>query len=109
MAYYYFNKCDSKSVVEIEELANNLGLEEVDSFPPIRVWKGNIFQRKKEFDRHALLTYLPESKFPLAFQTAPEVTHEQEDVKNLVQKIIQITNSTGIKGFISNYNLIEFK
>ncbi len=109
MSYYGFNKCKEECLPQLEELASQLGLKKTYCVLPSINWNGDIFKRRKKFDKQALMVYDPRANSQLMFQTAPDVTHKQDDVKSVLQKLIEITGATEVNNLFIPYNLDEFR
>jgi len=109
MPYYYFNRCPKRALPKIEALTAELGLREIECYPPIREWSGEPFRRRKKFDRELLVIYDPNQKSPLTLQTAEPVTHRQKDVKQVIKRFIKIAQPTEISNLFNNYDLKEFE
>jgi hypothetical protein len=111
MPYYFFNRCPENAIPGIEDLANELGLNEMECFPPNRQWEGKPFKRKSEYDAQLLLVYHQGSKVPFVMQTSPNTSHKQEDVRKVVKKLIDICKPQTIAAnmFSDDPNLYDLR
>lgn len=110
MPYYYFDRFPQEALRDVEDIADEFGLRENYTHSKeglsqleatfkemglqrnliskvMRVWEGDVLDREKEFERGLLMTYSPDRKFPLMVQTYGKADHSQEDIRDLIKRL----------------------
>lgn len=95
MAYYFFNRCNRKSLPNLEKIFQKVGLTEDETGSTSRFWSGNVLPAKKECYKELIVSYDPASQTPLLIQTN-KPQDKRKQVKKIIKSIISICRPTEI-------------